>query len=58
MPKMKVPVEFVFEVSGPIPAAQQRIREQINTDMNDYHQFPHSNAELISIEIKEMKLVE
>ena len=57
MPKMKTTVEFVFDVKGPIPEAQQRIRDQINTDMNDYHQFPYDNAELVSIEIKEMKLV-
>lgn len=55
MPQVKVDVEFMFDVKGPIKGFVESIREQIRSDCNEYYQAAHdSKAQMVSVEIKKI----
>ena len=58
MPQIKAIVEIVFDVEGPMDEAQQGVREQIYSDLNDYYQNPNPKVQMKSIVIKGVGLIE
>jgi len=58
MPQIIATVKFEFEIQEPIKEAQQRIRELISSDGNEYYQADDKRAQLKRWEIVGWKLIE